>query len=129
MNWFDESDHFYGDPSSSVHPDIIPANRALTCILCHIKASLINSFGISETITRTVSSELSKGEKFDTSVYPTISLINHPCKPNIGCQFTDMGVAFLYTLKLLVNGHFPKLQPGPHPDIDAGSAIISPNSL
>ncbi|VUZ50250.1 unnamed protein product [Hymenolepis diminuta] len=99
MKWFDETDIFFCDPSSSDSPEIIPASWIAACLLYHIQAMDINYFGVTESFPN-----LSCTEEFATSVYPTISLINHSCNPNVSVQCTDKGVAFIHALQPLRAG-------------------------
>nr|CDS30658.1 SET and MYND domain containing protein 4 [Hymenolepis microstoma] len=104
MEWFDETDAFYTDPSSTTRAKVIPASWIAACMLYHLQAVRINGFSITETIRPCLNSKLSKTEEFATAIYPTISLINHSCNPNVAVRFSDKGVAFLYALQPLHAG-------------------------
>ncbi|VUZ48394.1 unnamed protein product [Hymenolepis diminuta] len=104
MQWFDETDIFFSDPSSTPRSKVIPASWIAACMLYHIQAVYINAFSITETIRRGASSKLSKSEEYGTAIYPTISLINHSCDPNVAIRFTDKGSAFLYASQPLRSG-------------------------
>lgn len=104
MQWFDETDIFFSDPSSAPRSKVIPASWIAACMLYHIQAVYINAFSVSENIRRGASSKLSKSEEFGTAIYPTISLINHSCSPNVAIRFTDKGSAFLYASQPLHSG-------------------------
>nr|CUU98056.1 hypothetical transcript [Hymenolepis microstoma] len=99
MEWFDETDLFFSEPSSSNRPEIIPASWIAACLLCHIQAMDINYFGMNENFLNP-----SYSKEFATAVYPTISLINHSCNPNVAIKCTDRGVAFIHTLLPIQGG-------------------------
>ncbi|VDN97053.1 unnamed protein product [Rodentolepis nana] len=96
MEWFDESENTFTDPSSTPRPKVIPASWVAACMLYHIMAARINAFEISESIRRNPPSQYRKVEEFGTAIYPTISLINHSCYPNVSIKFSDRGEAFLF---------------------------------
>ncbi|VDO03999.1 unnamed protein product [Rodentolepis nana] len=99
MEWFDETDLFYSDPSSSNRPEIIPASWIAACLLYHIQAMDVNYFGINENFLNP-----SYSKELAAAVYPTISLINHSCNPNVAIKCTDKGVAFIHALRPIQAG-------------------------
>ncbi|KAM7536300.1 hypothetical protein Aperf_G00000084284 [Anoplocephala perfoliata] len=136
MKWFDEAeenmDLFFSTPSPSNYPNGIPASWIAACMLFHIQSTAINSFGFYEPILKTQDAFVRSENSFGRCIYPTISLINHSCHPNVAICFTDRGVAFLFALRALPAGSEIFLSYGPTfttADIGERQSTLSQNFL
>ncbi|KAM7536902.1 hypothetical protein Aperf_G00000084315 [Anoplocephala perfoliata] len=136
MKWFDEAeenmDLFFSTPSPSNYPNGIPASWIAACMLFHIQSTAVNSFGFYDPILKTQDAFVRSENSFGRCIYPTISLINHSCYPNVAICFTDRGVAFLFALRSIPAGSEIFLSYGPTfttADIGERQSTLSQNFL
>ncbi|KAM3175663.1 hypothetical protein ACTXT7_008103 [Hymenolepis weldensis] len=104
MKWCSETDLFFKVPSPNRRPDCIPASWLASCLLYHLQAVNINSFPISEVISRHERRLGSMSIHLGRALYPTLSLINHSCEPSACLVIGREGYGVLIALKSMPAG-------------------------
>nr|CDS27389.1 SET and MYND domain containing protein 4 [Hymenolepis microstoma] len=104
MKWFTEAkEHFYSLPSSTTHPDCLPASWIAAQLVSHFSTNNFNAKECMEYYEET--KELSSNTNWIANcIYPTICLISHDCNPTACMVNTVNGCAFIYALRSIKKG-------------------------
>ena len=105
MDWFDETDLFYTTPSSNNRPNRLPASWVAACLLYHLQSVSANGHSFMENVFTSMDDfTTSNMNQIASCLYPTLSLVNHSCDPQVFRTCCTEGVCFLTTLRPLAAG-------------------------
>ncbi|BHF65842.1 hypothetical protein SprV_0200885500 [Sparganum proliferum] len=106
MDW--TSRNLFVAPSSTTKVELPPATWVAACILYHLQAVPCNAHTYAETLLpkceQGVSLTASSIRPLASCLYPTLSLVNHSCDPNVLRVSTGSGSCLLLALRPLPAG-------------------------